>query len=164
MKKVLLIFIIAVIACNEVEEKVQKEDELELVLHDLLDSFDFEDPNIVELKSLFGKIVDKVKGTFKDGVDKGKDTVKDGVNKGKEIADKIKDVINKGKDAYKKIKDKIIRAVDYLKEIGVWDELIVVAKTAGKIGAIALCSAHITPIVCGPLVEIVFELAFNLIF
>ena len=144
--------------------KSSKIKRVELVLNDLLDSFNFEDPNIVELKSLFGKIVDKVKGTFKDGVDKGKDTVKDGVNKGKEIADKIKDVINKGKDAYKKIKDKIIKPVDYLKEIGVWDELIIVAKTAGKISASALCSAHITPIVCGPLVEILFELAFNLIF
>ena len=115
--------------------KSSKIKRVELVLNDLLDSFNFEDPNIVELKSLFGKIVDK-----------------------------IKDVINKGKDAYKKIKDKIIKPVDYLKEIGVWDELIIVAKTAGKISAIALCSAHITPIVCGPLVEIVFELAFNLIF
>ena len=150
MKKFLLILIIAIIACVEVEEKVQKEDELEVILNDLLDSIDFEDPNIVELKNIFKKAVDKVK-----------DIVKKGVNKVKDIADKVKDVINKGKEAYKKIKDKISQTVDLLKEKGVWDELVGVVKTAGKLGATSLCSTYATPAVCGPLVEIVFDLVFK---
>ena len=56
MKKLLLIIIIAVIACVEVEEKVQKENELEVIHHDFLDSIDFEDPNIVELQQSIDSI------------------------------------------------------------------------------------------------------------
>ena len=48
-----MILIIAVITCVEVEEKVQKEDEFKVILHDFLDSIDFEAPNIVILGSFF---------------------------------------------------------------------------------------------------------------
>ena len=53
MKKFLLILIIALIACAEIEEKVQKENELEVIFNKLLDSIDFDDPNIVELQNNF---------------------------------------------------------------------------------------------------------------
>ena len=49
MKKLLLIFIIAVITCVEVEEIIHKEtDELEVIHHDFLDSIDFQGQNTVD--------------------------------------------------------------------------------------------------------------------
>ena len=67
MKKFLLILIIAVIACVEVEEKVQKENELEVIHHDFLDSIDFEDPNIVELDQSLDSINAKLTELIKSG-------------------------------------------------------------------------------------------------
>ena len=146
MKKFLLILIIALIACAEIEEKVQKEDELEVIFNKLLDSIDFDDPNIVELQNIFDNIINKIK-----------EIVNKGINKGKEIIDKVKEIINKGKETYIKIKDEISNGIDFLKEKGLWDKLVDAAKTAGKMGAITLCSSYLTPVVCGPLVEIVFQ-------
>ena len=48
MKKFLLILIIPVITCVEVEEIVQKENELEVILFDLIDSIDFQGQNTVD--------------------------------------------------------------------------------------------------------------------
>ena len=49
MKKFLLILIIPVITCVEVEEIVQKEaDELEVILFDLIESIDFQGQNTVD--------------------------------------------------------------------------------------------------------------------
>ena len=145
MKKFLLILIIAVIACVEVEEKVQKEDKLKVIFHDFLDSIDFEDPNIVEL--IFDNLVKKIK-----------ELVESGILKGKELFDKVKKVIEKGKDIFEDLKDQISNGVDLLKEKGVWNKLVEAAKTGGKIGATALCSTYLTPVVCAPLVQIVFQL------
>ena len=147
MKKFLLILIIAVIACVEVEEKVQKEDELEVILNDLLDSIDFEDPNIVEL--LFDKLIKKIK-----------DWVKEGLIKGKELIDKVKNVIEKGKDILKDMKDQILKGVDLLKEKGIWDKLVGYVKTGGKAAALKLCSEYLTSAVCTPLIEVVINLIF----
>lgn len=198
MKKFLLIFIIVVITCVEVEEIVEKEaDELEVILFDLIDSFDFQDQNTVELKSWFKDIVNKGKKIAKKIVKKGTDLnpvnnvkntvqiVKDGVNKikegvnkikrainkvkesihkikeaykkGKDLAKEIKDFINKGKETYEAIKDIINEGIDYLKEKGVWDQFVEIVKKSGKTGATSYCSMYITPSVCEPLVEIVFE-------
>ncbi len=147
MKKFLLILIIAVIACVEVEEKVQKDDKLKVIFHDFLDSIDFEDPNIVEL--LFDNLVKKIK-----------DWVKEGLIKGKELIDKVKNVIEKGKDIFKDMKDQILKGVDLLKEKGIWDKLVGYVKTGGKLAATTLCSTYLTPDVCAPLIEVVLNLVF----
>ena len=88
-KFLLIIIIIAVITCVEVEEKVQKENELEIIHHDFLDSIDFEDPNIVELRESLFSIFDKLTELIKSGNIQGKD-----------IFEKVKDVIEKGKEIF----------------------------------------------------------------
>ena len=148
MKKFLLILIIAVIACAEVEEKVQKEDKLKVILHDFLNFIDFEDPTIVEL--LFDKLIKKIK-----------DWVKEGLIKGKELIDKVKNAIEKGKDILEDLKDSISQGVDLLKKKGIWDEIVKYVKTGGKLAATTLCSNYLTPVVCAPLVEIVFNIVFK---
>ena len=145
MKKFLLILIIAVIACVEVEEKVQKEDKLKVILHDFLNFIDFEDPNIVEL-GLLNKIKDFIKKT---------------ILKGKELFDKVKNAIEKGKDILEDLKDSISQGVDLLKKKGIWDEIVKTIKTGGKLAATTLCSTYLTSVVCTPLVEIVFNIVFK---
>ena len=145
MKKFLLILIIAVIACAEVEEKVQKEDKLKVILHDFLNFIDFEDPTIVELGLL----------------DKIKNFIKKTMLKGKELIDKVKNAIEKGKDILEDLKDSISQGVDLLKKKGIWDEIVKYVKTGGKLAATTLCSNYLTPVVCAPLVEIVFNIVFK---
>ena len=144
MKKFLLILIIAVIACVEVEEKVQKEDKLKVILHDFLNFIDFEDPTIVELGLL----------------DKIKNFIKKTILKGKELIDKVKNAIEKGKDILKDMKDQILKGVDLLKEKGIWDKLVGYVKTGGKAAALKLCSEYLTSAVCTPLIEVVINLIF----
>ena len=110
-----------------------------------LDSIDFEDPNIVEL--IFDNLVKKIK-----------ELVESGILKGKELFDKVKKVIEKGKDIFKDMKDQILKGVDLLKEKGIWDKLVGYVKTGGKLAATTLCSTYLTPVVCAPLVQIVFQL------
>ena len=100
----------------------------------------------------------------KEGVNKVKEAIhkiKEAYKNGKDLAKEIKNFINEGKETYEAIKDKINEGIDYLKEKGVWDKFVEDIKTSGKVGTTSLCSMYATPTVCGPLVEIIFEIVFN---
>ena len=146
MKKLLLIIIIAVITCIEVEEKVQKENELEVNHHDFLDSIDFGDPNIVELDQSLDSIKDKLTELIKSGNIQGKD-----------IFEKVKDVIEKGKDILKDF-NMIDKAPDFLKKVGIWDTVIELIKIGAKVAALKKCIDFIIPNNCQPLVHIINEI------
>ena len=152
MKKLLLIIIIAVITCIEVEEKVQKENELEVNHHDFLDSIDFEDPNIVELDQSLDSIKDKLTELIKSGNIQGKD-----------IFEKVKDVIEKGKDILKDF-DGIETAPDSLKQLEKWDKIVslIVYRNTGI--AITHCYTVIKTTNCIPLVHIMNEVISKYLF
>ena len=151
MKKFLLILIIAVIACVEVEEKVQKENELEVNHHDFLDSIDFEDPNIVELKQPidYASIIAKLHELIKSGNIQGKD-----------LFEKVKDVIEKGKDILKDLNG-IELAPDTLKKEGIWDEVVNLTIRNGDIVGYSKCRTVVEWKNCYPIAYIINEVFFN---
>ena len=65
----------------------------------------------------------------------------------------IKKVVNKVKDVGKKVVDKVKSGIDYLKKKGYWSLIVNALKTAGKIAATSLCSAYLSPAVCGPVIN-----------
>ena len=146
MKKFLLILIIAVIACVEVEEKVQKENELEVIHHDFLDSIDFEDPNIVELE---WSSVTNAKLT---------ELIKNEVIQGKDIFERVKDVIEKGKDILKDIITGINFGLENIQSYGCWDIIVGFVKKGQKDIASAVCKKFTTDYSCSVIVHIINEL------
>ena len=59
---------------------------------------------------------------------------------------------------FKGIWNKVKEGINWLKKKGIWDTLVTVAKTAGRIAATTLCSSYFTPAVCTPVVNTVFSL------
>ena len=117
MRKLIIILLITVIACAEVDntpkEKVSD-------FNELLDLLDL-DANSVELGWL-------------------------------------SDIFKKVGNFFKGIWDKIKGTVQWLKDKGIWDTLVSLAKTGARIGVTSLCSAYLSPAVCGPVVNAVFSL------
>ena len=146
MKKFLLILIIAVIACVEVEEKVQKENELEVIHHDFLDSIDFEDPNIVELHQSYRIIYAKLTALIKTGNIQGKD-----------IFEKVKDVLEKGKDILKDFNEFEL-APDTLKKEGVWDSIVQSVQRDDRSDGFVKCLNIYNAINCILLFDIIDEI------
>ena len=64
----------------------------------------------------------------------------------------IKNVVNKVKNFGKKVVDKVKSGINYLKQKGYWTLIVNALKTAGKIAATSLCSAYLSPAVCGPVI------------
>ena len=117
MRKLIIILLITVIACAEVDNTPKEEVS---DFNELLDLLDL-DANSVELgwlKKIFKKV-----GNFFKGIWNG-----------------------------------IKGTVQWLKDKGIWDQLVSLAKTGARIGVTSLCSAYLSPAVCGPVVNAVFSL------
>ena len=61
----------------------------------------------------------------------------------------IKNVVKKVKDFGKKVVDKVKSGINYLKQKGYWSLIVNALKSAGKIAATSVCSAYLSPAVCG---------------
>ena len=70
----------------------------------------------------------------------------------------LSDIFKKVGNFFKGIWDKIKGTVQWLKDKGIWDTLVSLAKTGARIGVTSLCSAYLSPAVCGPVVNAVFSL------
>ena len=70
----------------------------------------------------------------------------------------ISNIFKKVGNFFKGIWDKIKGTVQWLKDKGIWDQLVSLAKTGARIGVTSLCSAYLSPAVCGPVVNAVFSL------
>ena len=70
----------------------------------------------------------------------------------------LSDIFKKVGNFFKGIWDKIKGTVQWLKDKGIWDQLVSLAKTGARIGVTSLCSAYLSPAVCGPVVNAVFSL------
>ncbi len=112
MRKLIVIFLIAAIACAEVDTTPKTEESKFKEFIDLLDL----DLDSVELFG-FGNFFDGIGDFFGDFWD----TVKSGIK--------------------------------WLKEEGIWDTIVSVAKTAGKYAANHYCSEYLTPEVCKPVID-----------
>ena len=64
----------------------------------------------------------------------------------------LKDIYNKVSAKFKKIQNEIKDDIQFLKDMGYWDPMVFAAKTAGKIAVMGICSAHLTPAVCIPII------------
>ena len=117
MRKLIVILLIAVIACTEVDTTPKEEVS---DFNELLDLLDL-DVNSVELSWLtdIGKKIGRFFGNM-----------------------------------WNSIKSKI----QWLKDNGIWDKLVSLAKTGAKIAAKSVCSAHFSPFICIPLIDAIFSL------
>ena len=48
--------------------------------------------------------------------------------------------------------------IQWLKDNGIWDKLVSLAKTGARIAVTSLCSTYLSPAVCTPVVNAVFSL------
>ena len=108
MRKLIVILLIAVIACAEVDTTPKEEVS---DFNELLDLLDL-DANSVEL-----------------------------------FLDFLKKFWNKVKDC-----------VEFLKKIGVWDQLVSLAKTGARYGATKLCGNYFSESICKPVIDVVFKI------
>ena len=70
----------------------------------------------------------------------------------------LKKIFKKVGNFFKGIWNGIKGTVKWLKDKGIWDTLVSLAKTGARIGVTSLCSVYLSPAVCGPVVNAVFSL------
>ena len=64
-------------------------------------------------------------------------------------------------DLFQKLSKVVQNGVHWLKVNGFWEPLKAVVKNVGQVAATSLCSAFITPVVCGPAVGFAFDAFIN---
>ena len=64
-------------------------------------------------------------------------------------------------DLFQKLSKAVQNGIHWLKVNGFWEPLKAVVKNVGQVAATSLCSAFITPVVCGPAVGFAFDAFIN---
>ena len=121
-----------------------------------------------------GKIIHK---TFKPFIDKVKDIhpfkiIKDKYKEFENFFEKnnipvkkltslFKDIPKKAHKAFNQLTQKGRNAIYWLKKKGYWEPIKFVVETGGQYAAESLCSIYLTPLVCGPVVEVAFTFGVN---
>ena len=121
-----------------------------------------------------GKIIHK---TFKPFIDKVKDIhpfkiIKDKYKEFENFFEKnnipvkkltslFKDIPKKAQKAFNQLTQKGRNAIYWLKKKGYWEPIKFVVETGGQYAAESLCSLYLTPLVCGPVVEVAFTFGVN---
>ena len=70
----------------------------------------------------------------------------------------LKKIFKKVGNFFKGIWNGIKGTVKWLKDKGIWDKLVSLAKTGARIAVTSLCSTYLSPAVCTPVVNAVFSL------
>ena len=70
----------------------------------------------------------------------------------------LSDIFKKVGNFFKGIWNGIKGTVKWLKDKGIWDKLVSLAKTGARIAVTSLCSTYLSPAVCTPVVNAVFSL------
>ena len=65
----------------------------------------------------------------------------------------LKNWIDGLKKGWDTLTNGVKNAISWLKEKGLWDTIVKLAKTAGKLGAKALCSRYTSGDICGQIVD-----------
>ena len=168
MKKLLLFFLISSIVCVTNEESNELDDVS-------LEFNPFEDIGDI-IKETGDKINDKYLDVKNRLTDEVKSIIKklDGKNPFEKIKGRMKelekamkkiipvkelqkDFVGKPLEIFKKQTRQIQNGIYWLKANGYWDPIMDVVKTVGKVAAISLCSAFLTPFICKPAITFVYE-------
>ena len=133
MNKLLVFFLLAIVTCEQLDTSV--EDAFNSVdIDKYLDHYiDEVEFDDVELQLKLRNIFKGIKNFFKGTIGK----------------------------AFKKLGKAVQKGINVLKEKGIWDKLVSVVKSVGKIAATSLCSAYLSPAVCTPAVGFVFDVVLK---
>ena len=129
MNKLLIFFLLAIVTCEQLDTSVE----------DAFSSIDIDeyiDHYIDELEFGDVELQLKLKNIFKG------------------IKNFFKGTVGK---AFSKLGKAVQKGINFLKEKGIWDKLVSVAKQIGEIAATSFCSAYLSPAICGPAVGFVFN-------
>ena len=176
MKKLLVFLLISTIACAINEES----HELDYVsLYGFNPFKDIEERLKNKTKTIKNQVEDEAK-KLKDEANKQAEEVKsilkklDGKNPFEKIKGHLKELeksmkkiiplkdlqkgfVGKPLEIFKKLDRQTQNGIHWLKENGYWDPIMDVVKTVGKVAAISLCSAFLTPFICKPVITFVYE-------
>ena len=169
MKKLLVYLLISTIACA-INEESQELDDVSLEFNPFKDIGDI-------IKNTTKKISDQVEDQVNKLSDEVKSIIKklDGKNPFQEIKGRIKELDKSMKEIripvkelqkffegkpleiFKKQTRQVQNGIHWLKVNGYWDPIMDVVKKVGKVAAISLCSAFLTPFICRPVITFVYE-------
>lgn len=130
MNKLLVFFLIAIVACEQLDTSVEEafnSIEVEKYLDHYIDNYEFSDD--VELQGFFKNIFKGIGNFFKGTVGK----------------------------AFKFLGKQVQNGINYLRQRGVWGLLVDAAKKVGQFAATSFCSTYLSPAVCKPAVGFVFN-------
>ena len=176
MKKLLVFLLISTIACAINEESHELDD---VSLYGFNPFKDIEERLKNKTKTIKNQVEDEAK-KLKDEANKQAEEVKsilkklDGKNPFEKIKGHLKELeksmkkiiplkdlqkgfVGKPLEIFKKLDRQTQNGIHWLKENGYWDPIMDVVKTVGKVAAISLCSAFLTPFICKPVISFVYE-------
>ena len=180
MKKLLVFLLVSTIACAINEESHELDDVSLYGFNPFKDIKDIVKDTKDRVEDKVNDQVDHVKNQVKDQANKLTEEVKsiikklDGKNPFEKIKDHLKeleksmksiiplkdiqkDFVGKPLEIFKKQTKEIQKGIHWLKVNGYWDPIMDVVKVVGKVAAISLCSAFLTPIICKPVITFVYE-------
>ena len=176
MKKLLVFLLISTIACAINEESHELDD---VSLYGFNPFKDIEERLKNKTKTIKNQVEDEAK-KLKDEANKQAEEVKsilkklDGKNPFEKIKGHLKELeksmkkiiplkdlqkgfVGKPLEIFKKLDRQTQNGIHWLKVNGYWDPIMDVVKTVGKVAAISLCSAFLTPFICKPVITFVYE-------
>ena len=149
MKKLLVFLLISAIASTVIKESNELDDvSLEFNPFDDIGNL-FDDINSI-IKNLGGK------NPFADLKDHIQDIEK-AMTQILPIKEFQKNFVGKALEIFKKLTRQAKNIIYWLKVNGYWDLIMDVVKKVGKMAAISLCSAFITPVICTPAITFAFD-------
>ena len=175
MKKLLVFLLISFIASAIIEDSHELDD-VSLEFNPFKDLGDIIKDTTKKVEEEVKDQVDKIKGEVNKITDEIKSIIKklDGKNPFEEIKGHIKELeksmkriipikelqknfVDKPLEMFKKLSRQVQNGIHWLKVNGYWDLIMDVVKKVGKIAAISLCSAYLTPVICKPAITFVYD-------
>ena len=160
MKQLLVILLIAVIACSNTEE--EKKNPIETIKEGAAEKA----KEIAEkAKKIAEEIAGKAKKMAQEIAEKAKEIGGDSREIAEEAAAKAKDIAKDFMKLFQKLSEEIKLAIVWLKDNGYWDDLVNLAETIGKAAAIQACKTYITQpdVSCDKIVQFVFDAVIALL-
>ena len=179
MKKLLVFLLISIIACA-INEEPHELDDVSLEFNPFKDLESIIKNTTKKVTEHVEDKVNQISGDVQGQVDKLTEEVKSIIKKldGNNPFEKIKghmkeleasmkkiipikelqkDFVGKPLEIFNKLTRQTQNGIHWLKVNGYWDPIMDVVKKVGKVAAISLCSAFLTPFICKPAITFVYE-------